>query len=67
MKVKIIKGPYTDKNILRCYDYLVELYKREYLSKESNPRSLSSRINLDYNKPKERRENDGSNGQADSS
>lgn len=67
MKVTIIKGPYTEQNIFRAYDFLVDLYKREYLFQKSNPCSLSSRHNLDYNNPKERRGNDGGNGQTSSS
>lgn len=64
MKVTIIRGPHTDKNIFACYDYIVKKYREELLA---NSRSLLSSSDLDYNNPKERRGNDGSNGQAGSS
>ena len=41
MKVKIIKGPYTDKNIQACYDYMVKKYKKDIL-KEMKRRRISN-------------------------
>jgi hypothetical protein len=47
MKVKIIRGPYTDKNIQTCYEYLASIARRE-LSKEDS--ELRSFILRDINK-----------------
>lgn len=34
MKVEIIKGPHTDEAIQKCYEYILEVYRKE-LSKEN--------------------------------
>lgn len=29
MNIKIVKGKNTDKNIQKCYDFLINIYKRD--------------------------------------
>lgn len=43
MKVKIIRGPYTDKNIQACYDYIVKKYRKEILSESIIRKGKSGR------------------------
>lgn len=42
MKVKIIKGPHTDKNIQACYDIIIR-YIREGMKHDSHLRSCIDR------------------------
>lgn len=37
MRIKVVTGKYTDKNIHRCYDYLIKRYKEE-LERDSDIR-----------------------------
>lgn len=53
MKVNIIRGPRTDENIDKCYEYILSIHwKRKQKEAESNSRSLSHSPNLDYNNGK---------------
>lgn len=47
MKVKIIRGPLTDKNIQACYDYIVQKIRKEYASGKSDIRKSESRRTSD--------------------
>lgn len=36
MKVNLIKGPFLDKNIQRTYQYLLDLYREEKMTKNDS-------------------------------
>jgi hypothetical protein len=40
MKINVVYGPETDKNIQKCYELLISKYKKEQLKEEGkNPHS----------------------------
>jgi len=39
MKINIIEGKHTDENIQKSYQYIVNLFRKEQIGKESQPKT----------------------------